>query len=203
MRGHQLGFTLLELLIALSIVAALLVILMGGFRVGLAAWRQGEDRAEAHQHLRSLAGLLSRSVAGTFPYRIAPRPGAGPALQFQGEERQLAFVTVAPPFPVAVPVAFTAVTLAYEGGERPGLAVRQKPLPNSDPFAVATPVLVDPAVTELSFRYLRPGGEWEARWDSAAEGRLPQAVEIRFVAQLNGRVEPFPPLTVTLRARLP
>ncbi len=196
------GFTLIELLIALSIVAALLAILLGGLRVGLAAWRQGEDRAEAHQHLRSLAGLLSRSVAGTFPYRMAPQTGGIPVVQFQGEERQLAFVTLAPPFPLAAPIAFTAVTLAGEGGERPGLSVREKALPNFDPFQVETPVFVDAAVPELTFRYLRPRGGWEGRWDGAAEGGLPEAVEIRLTTAINGRVEPFPPLTVTLRARL-
>ena len=195
------GFTLLELLIALSIVGALLAILLGGLRVGLAAWRQGEDRAEAHQHVRSLAGLLSRSVAGIFPYRMAPEPGGTPVVQFQGEERQLAFVTLAPPFPLAASIAFTAVTLAYESGDRPGLSVREKALPNFEPFE-APPVFVDPAVTDITFRYLRPGGGWEARWDSAAEVGLPQAVEIRLVTRINGRVEPFPPITVTLRTGL-
>jgi len=197
------GFTLLELLIALSIVAALLAILLGGFRVGLAAWRQGEERAEAHQHLRSLAGLLSRSVAGTFPYGMPSPPGRKPVVQFQGEERRLAFVTFSPPFPLAAPIAFTAVTLAHEGGERQGLSVWEKALPNVDPFKVETPMFVDPAVSAVTFRYLSPEGEWETRWDSAAEGRLPQAVEIRLSIQINGRVESLPPLTVTLRARLP
>lgn len=197
------GFTLLELLIALSIVAALLAILLGGLRVGLAAWRQGEDRAEAHQHIRSLAHLLSRSVAGTFPYRMAPQPGGSPVIQFRGEERRLAFVTLSPPFPLAAPIAFTAVTLTHESEERVGLTVREKALPNREPFEVVVPVFLDPAVTEVTFRYLRPGGGWEERWDGAAEGGLPQAVEVRLVTQLNGRVEPFPPLTVTLRARLP
>jgi general secretion pathway protein J len=196
------GFTLLELLIALSIVAALLAILLGGLRVGLAAWRQGEDRAEAHQHLRSLAELLSRSVAGTFPYRM-PSAGVGkPTVQFQGDEERLAFVTLSPPFPLPAPIAFTAVTLAHEGGEHPGLTVREKPLPNLDPFEAVTPVFADPAVTAVTFRYLKPTGGWEARWDSAAEGGLPQAVEIRLATRLNGRAEPFPSLTITLRARL-
>src|SRR5207244_1451485 len=43
-RGPR-GFTLLEVLIALAIVGALLVIALGGMRVALGAWRQGEDRA--------------------------------------------------------------------------------------------------------------------------------------------------------------
>ncbi len=197
------GFTLLELLIALSIVAALLVILLGGLRVGLAAWRQGEDRAEAHQHLRSLAGLLSRSVAGTFPYRMPPQPGGTPVIWFQGEKQRLAFVTLSPPFPLASPIAFTAVIVAHEGGERPGLSVKEKALPNVDPFEADTPLFVDPTVTAITFRYLKPGGGWEARWDGAAEAGLPQAVEIRLTTRINGRAESFPPLTITLRTRLP
>ena len=196
------GFTLLELLIALSIVAALLAILFGGLRVGLAAWRQGGDRAEAHQHHRSLAGLLTRSTAGAFPYRMASQPGATPEVQFQGEETRLAFVTLSPPFPLAAPVAFTAVVFALEEGERPGLSVREKALPNLDPFEPVTPMVVDPAVSEVAFRYLRSAGEWETRWNGAAEGDLPQAVEIRLTANTNGRAEPFPPLTVQLRVRL-
>lgn len=197
------GFTLLELVIALSIVAALLVILVGGLRVGLAAWRQGEDRAEVHQHLRSLAELLSRSLAGTFPYQMPPPSGGKPVVQFQGEEGRLSFVTFSPPFPLPAPIAFTAVTLAHEGGERPGLAVREKALPNVDPFEQVTPVFVDPAVTAITFRYLRPTGGWEARWDGAAEGGLPQAVEIRLAARMHASEESFPPLTVTLQARRP
>lgn len=195
------GFTLLELVIALSIVAALLVILVGGLRVGLAAWRQGEDRAEVHQHLRSLAELLSRSVAGAFPYQAPPRAGGRPVVQFQGEEGRLSFVTFSPPFPLPAPIAFTAVTLTREGGERPGLAVREKALPSVETFERVPPAFVDPAVTTITFRYLRPAGGWEARWDGAAEGGLPQAVEIRLAARIHAREEPFPALTVTLQAR--
>jgi hypothetical protein len=183
-------------------VAALLAIVLGGLRVGLAAWRQGDDRAEAHQHLRSLAGLLSGSAAGAFPYRMAPQPGAAPAVQFQGEEGRLAFVTLSPPFPLGVPIAFTAVVFTLDEGERRGLAVRQKALPNFEPFEVGTPVVVDPTVTEITFRYLRPEGGWEARWNGETEGGLPRAVEIRLTVKTDGRVEPFPPLTVQIRSRL-
>ncbi|MFQ5521159.1 MAG: type II secretion system protein GspJ [Candidatus Methylomirabilia bacterium] len=195
------GFTLLEVLIALSIVAALLAILLGGLRVGLSAWRQGEDRAEVHQHLRSLAGILSRSVGAAFPYHMAPAEGGNRVIQFQGEEQRLAFVTLAAPVPLATPVAFTAVTFTHESAEYPGLSVWEKALPNEEPFEAARPVFADLAVTEVSFRYLRPGGGWEARWDGAAEGKLPKAVEIRLTTEIDGREEPLPPLTLTLRAR--
>jgi prepilin-type N-terminal cleavage/methylation domain-containing protein len=42
----QRGFTLLELLLALAIVGALVVIAFSGVRIALASWRQGEDREQ-------------------------------------------------------------------------------------------------------------------------------------------------------------
>jgi general secretion pathway protein J len=200
---RQRGFTLLELLIALAIVGALLVILFGGLRVGIAAWRQGEDRAEAHQHLRSLSELLARAVAGTFPYRQSGPEAEATQVQFLGEEGRLSFVTLSPPFPLAAPVAFVAVTFARGEGERPGLAITQKALPNLNPFEPADPFLVDPAVTTLTFRYLRPEGGWEDRWDGAEEQALPQAVQVHLTASLGGRTESLPPLTISIPARAP
>ena len=73
MKRDARGFTLLELLIALTIVGALLVIAFGGMRVALAAWRKGEDRAEAHQHVRSIALVLARSISATYPYTATLR----------------------------------------------------------------------------------------------------------------------------------
>ena len=75
-RGER-GFTLVEVIIALAIVGALLVIAFGGLRVATSAWQQGEDRAEAHQHTRSVALILARAMSGAYPYR-ATRKGAAP-----------------------------------------------------------------------------------------------------------------------------
>ena len=195
------GFTLLELLVALAIVGALLALALGSLRVGLAAWRQGDDRAEAHAHLRSLSELLARSVAAAFPYRQSGAEGGEPQIQFKGEAGRVSFVTLAPPFPLAAPVTFTAVTFARLEGDRPGLAVREKALPNLDPFEEAEPLFLDPAVTEVEFRYLPPDGDWTDTWDGAEKKELPRAVQIRLTATLGGRTETLPPLTISIPAR--
>ncbi len=200
---NQRGFTLVELLLALAIAGALLVMVLGGLRVGLAAWRQGDERAATHQHLRSLSELLTASVEAAFPYHQRSPEGGEAKVQFVGEEGRLAFVTFAPPFPPAAPVAFVAVTVARRSNENPGLAITQKALPNFEPFDNAEPVVVDASVTALKFRYLRPAGGWEDRWDGAAEGRLPQAVQITLTASLGGRGESLPPLTISIPARTP
>jgi len=201
-RQRERGFTLLEILLALSIVAALLAITFGGLRVGLAAWRQGEDRAEAQQHARSLVEVLRRSLAATHPYQVPPPGGGGqPTILFEGDPERLSFVTTAPPFPMTVPIAFTAVTFALEGGEAAGLGLRQKPLPNTDPFERLAPILLDGSVTAMTFRYLRDvAGSWEERWDTAAEQRLPRAVEVTIATSVRGREIEHPPFIVPILA---
>ena len=197
------GFTLIELMLALSIVATLLTVTFAGLRVGLNAWRRGEDRAEAQQHVRSLFSVLGGAVAAAYPYQV----GGGttqPVVLFQGESDRVALVTTAPPFPTPVAAAFTAVTLAMEGDvDSPGLAVRQKILPNVDPFEALRPMLVDAAVVAARFRFLRAGGAWEERWDAAVEQALPRAVEISLTTRLNNRTVQHVPMTVPILVGAP
>lgn len=201
--GHgDRGFTLIELLIGLAIVGALLAIAFGGLRVALASWRQGEDRAEAHQHVRSVALTLARAISATYPYRASRSLAPAPVVLFAGTERQVEFVTQAAPFPGGVPIAFTAVVFAFDDGDEPGLVVRQRPLPNREPFAEATVVYRDPTVTALRFAYLDDAG-WQDTWDGAETKATPRAVEITVATTLNGRVEELPPLTVSLRTAPP
>lgn len=198
-RRGQLGFTLIELMLALTIVATLLAVTFAGLRVGLGAWRRGEDRAEAQQHVRSLFSVLTRTVGGAYPYQAAAGPdNTQPVILFQGESDRVALVTTVPPFPLPVPAAFAAVTLAMEGAEPPGLAVRQKLLPNDDPFEALRPLLLDIAVIAARFRYLRTGGAWEERWDAVAEQALPRAVEISLTTRLDGRTIDHPPVTIAI-----
>ena len=197
------GFTLLKLLVALAIVGTLLALVLGSLRVGLAAWRQGDERAEAHAHLRSLSELLARSVAAAFPYRQSPAEGGEPQIQFKGEAGRLSFVTLAPPFPLAAPVTFTALTFARLEGEHPGLAVREKALPNFEAFEETEPLFLDPAVTAVEFRYLPPDGDWTDAWDGAEKKELPRAVQIRLTASLGGRTQTLPALTISIPARTP
>ena len=54
---------------------------------------------------------------------------------FNGAEQRLEFVTQTPPLPLQAAVAFTAVVISLEqSGDEQGLTVRERALPNRDPF---------------------------------------------------------------------
>ena len=194
------GFTLLEVLIALSIVGMLLTIAFGGLRVAMAAWRQGEDRAEAHQHVRAVAYTLSRALGAAYPYRGTRGLSPEIVVLFAGAEKRLEFVTQAAPLPLQVPVAFTAVVIALDEGEEPGLVVRERALPNRDPFTEGTVVLRDPSVTSVAFKFLGDEGDWVDAWNGQDARTIPRAIQLRLGVTLNGRVQELPPLTVSVRA---
>lgn len=203
-RRSQRGFTLIELVLALSIVAAMLAIVFGALRLGVRAWQRGEERTEGLQHARSLHALLAQSLGGSTAYLTAAVAGAQPEVLFLGEPERIGFVTVSPPFPLPAPIAFTAVTLSIDDGERPGFAVREKALPNDDPFEQGPPIMIDPSVAGIRFRYLRDAeGSWEDSWDGAEERALPRAVEVTLITAVNGQLVEQTPVSVSLQVTSP
>ena len=194
------GFTLVELLIALAIVGLLLTIAFSGLRVAMAAWTRGEDRAEAHQHVRALAFTLARALGAAYPYRAAKGEAPEVVMLFNGAEQKLEFVTQTPPLPLQAPVAFTAVVISLESGEETGLILRERALPNRDPFTKGEIVMRDPSVTSLTFKFQNDDGEWVDSWDGQEMKMIPRGVQLSLAATLNGRTHTLPPITVTVRS---
>ena len=194
------GFTLLELLIALSIVGVLLAIAFGGLRTGIMAWTRGEDRAEVQQRARGLSQILVRAVGGAYPYQGVIADAGQKRIFFNGAGQRLEFVTQTPALPSGVPAAFTAVGIALEDdAQGRALVVRQRILPNREPFKDATVALRDPTVQGLELRYLSAEGSWTDSWDASTEKKLPSAIRIRVSTVRGDRLEPSPPVTVSLR----
>lgn len=200
MTRSQRGFTLVEVVIALTIVATLLVIVFAALRVGVSAWQRGDERALALEQSRSITQIITRTLGAAYPYQTSAAGREGARLLFEGEPERVAFVTAAAPFPSAEPIAFTAVTLSQAAASAPGLAITQKALPNERPFdPTLEPALVDGAVGNARFRYLRgSSGEWTERWDAARERVLPVAVEVTLTIVQAGRAVQQPPLVVSL-----
>lgn len=70
MPPNQKGFTLLELLIGMTLMALLMTAVLIGLRVASRAWQQGEDRLRLVYGEEERADFMAKQVASLVPYRV-------------------------------------------------------------------------------------------------------------------------------------
>lgn len=93
-RLTQKGFTLLELLISITLLGMILVLLFGGLRLGVRSWDAVQQQVDNLNTVRSVESFLRREMAQTQPYRW--KTGTGQRLAFQGERSKVSFVAQLP-----------------------------------------------------------------------------------------------------------
>jgi prepilin-type N-terminal cleavage/methylation domain-containing protein len=99
MRRSEAGVTLLELLIAVTLVALLSAAVMTSIRVGLNAMERTNDRLTGNRRAAGAQNILSRQLAGFMPV-TAECGGGGPSAPpqapvrfFQGDPQSMRFVS--------------------------------------------------------------------------------------------------------------
>ena len=85
------GFTLLELLVAISLLGIVLAMAAGGLRFGLTAWEKGDNIQQRSSELRSSQHLLRRLIEQLYPALNRTNSGYN-AVLFVGEPSEIIFV---------------------------------------------------------------------------------------------------------------
>jgi prepilin-type N-terminal cleavage/methylation domain-containing protein len=70
MRSDQGGFTLLEMLIGITLMALLMAAVLTGLRVATKAWQAGEDRMALVYGRGERADFMARQIASLVPYKV-------------------------------------------------------------------------------------------------------------------------------------
>jgi len=91
-QGHE-GFTLIEVIVTLTILSFILIIIFATFRLGLQAWERGEVIKETYQKIRISSQLITRQVKSIVPYKIQTQKAEGDYLAFEGRPQTLKFVS--------------------------------------------------------------------------------------------------------------
>ena len=170
---NQMGFTLLELILAMSIVAIIVALGLGGVRLGISARDVGEQKVETFQRLRIISEQLKQKLQSTYPVFISQKDGtpgvtvsvtSKKILAFEGNTDSIRFVTFATPMTASDPKTLTHEVKIYIG-EHPetgqtGVILMERDVSNGDIFSRIDPrsdsvryfVLAENAA-QMKFRY--------------------------------------------------
>ncbi len=191
--GSPLGFTLIEVMITLTILGFILLMVFSVFRLGLSAWEKGESAKEKYQAMRVISQMIGRQVKSMVPYRIKTRKSAGDYLAFQGRGRSMRFVS-ALPLKSRRPegLVYAVYEFREEGRGRGRLVLYEQRVLNRD-FVEEDPkpetgIPLFEGISRVRFEYYREEspeknqvGGWLEEWDTKEERELPRAIRLTLV----------------------
>lgn len=192
------GFTLLEMLIAMTLLGFILALLFGGLRLGSRSWDAGEARSTNSTHLALVQGFLRRELSQVHPFRWKKKVDT--ELAFEGESAKLRFV--APVSARLGPGGLYLISLELVTDKEGSQLVMKRviPEPDSTDFSAldsAENVVLAEHVESISFAYFgaetkEAEPQWADKWDSPKF--LPYMIRMK-VKFSNGR--DWPDLVVT------
>ncbi|MBU6281457.1 prepilin-type N-terminal cleavage/methylation domain-containing protein [bacterium] len=174
------GFTLLELMISLSLLGVMLTMAYSVFTTALMAVPRGEDMAARSMRFRAATSILSKQVRSAVNYPAhAENDDVFP--YFWGDPASFSFITASPQHRGGEGLGW--VTYWTDGrsvsmGER--LIFSADSVSGDAPDPTSQTVLLD-GLSSARFEYLRLDGdesEWRDGWDAFEEQGLPAAVRI-------------------------
>ena len=198
------GFTLLELIIALSLLALMAAVLAGSVSLSARSWDGGEAKAADVSEMRQAQEFLRGQMVALYPQRI--RKAVDLPLMFAGEREEIRYAAALPPRVIEGGVYFFRLSLS-RGDNGAGLLVLERVVPEPDAAALpgfdkAERSILARGIAELRIGYFGrdPGAavtdepRWRDRWEDTQ--RLPDLVRIEVKPE---RGLPWPTLVVEPR----
>jgi general secretion pathway protein J len=187
------GFTLIEMLLAITIFSMVVGIIFSSFRLGSRAWEKGEKGIDQFQRIRAVSELCYRAIRSSYPYTITPSEldTHKRFYAFFGESDSLKIITSANLHRISGGLSLLEFWLE-EGkgllvGENRALATNLEDLRDIELRDEENSAVIDPNIAEIHFRYFdrkrkEEQGEWVTSWDpkdkTGRDIRLPRFVEV-------------------------
>lgn len=211
-RGQTAAFTLVEVMITMTILGFFLLMIFGVFRLGLSAWEKGESTKEEYQRTRIVSQLIFQQMKSTVAYKVKTQKAEGDFLAFEGKARSLKFVStlsLKARKPSGLVYAFYDFREGDPGGGR--LVVYEGRVLNKnfldDPPREEDSIPIFEGLADVRFEYYREENAdknrtegWVEEWSAKEEKALPTAMRVTLVPRKGGWTEESP---ILILASLP
>ena len=206
-RAHsRTGFTLLEIILAVTMLALVITAVYGTWNAALKSWKRGTDVAETFQRQRIVMDTLSELAQSMTFFNSQSALYTVIAEHGRNGDDSVSFVTASDvllPQSESLAAGMRRVTISLARGDRNRsyLALMNEPaLEVQDKSGPATTHVLSTDVTGFYVRYRSPrDGSWSDEW---AEENLPPAA-IEFTLVFGGGDRRAPPVVVTRAVELP
>jgi general secretion pathway protein J len=188
----QNGFTLIEITIAITLLALMAVILYGSFYLGERAVGKAQERSEQNQRMRTVEDFLGGYIRSAYPYRISARD---PTVYFSGDETHLEFVSS-----LSAGLGgrgMSKVTISWElTGDRAGMLTLEEEMPVrvgglGSGGGYRNGLVLGEGVRDFRIGYLdsqSEGERWVELWDGRERKALPRAVRLSYHGERGGEI---------------
>ena len=198
----QIGFTLIEVTIAITLLALIAMTLYGAFYLGHRAVEKSQARSDESQKIRSREDLLAGYIRSAYPYRPSREV---PSVFFSGQEDRLSFVSALSSGMGGR--GLSEVTISWEGGEDgTGLLTLEEKIPlrlggEGDNGGYRNSVVLGQGVRGFRIDYLGlQGGEenWVDQWDGKERKALPRAVRLSHQGEKGEEIQQVFPIMMSV-----
>ena len=206
-QGMQLassGFTLIEVVLALTIFALMGGILYGAFSLGHSAVEKSEANSTRNQKQRVMTELLGNYIRSSVPYRESAQDQT---IFFSGESDSVTFVSAYSQALGGRGMAKIHIAKEEDSNGRASLKLEESaPVRINAETGQAGPshsVVLQADMREVRLAYLDPQGDdenWQERWDGRERRALPRALRISYLNGNGEEVRWIFPLMMTVLA---
>jgi len=168
------GFTILELIVSITILTLVALVIGQGFRIGVNAWEKGEAETVETQKLRILSGMLTQQLKSFYLYRTKLDDENTNTVLFKGEEDSIFFVTTLADNSFGglkwVRYSFKEGVLYYKEGLLPDKEIMDNIEGDEE--------VLDSDIEEVTFEYYAGHeDDWNESWDD--EESIPKAISVK------------------------
>jgi prepilin-type N-terminal cleavage/methylation domain-containing protein len=192
----QSGFTLLELLIAITLLAIMAVGIWALLSLSIRSWTRGTEAIDINQRHRSVLYLAAKQIASIYPLYTTStniEQNSVSSLIFKGTENSFLFISLnSLQFFDNFGLMLVSYGMDRDASGHAILAEKEAryigQVPDESALNSSEPISVFDDISSCSFEYYDPGdaenpARWVNEWDGSALNRLPSAVRMTMIAQ--------------------